>query len=208
MCQKWQQLAWATPELWTSLDIGSFNRDRAQFVRERLDRSGSLPLDIKLFNDGDCEDPKHHEEVINILNKHSARWHNIHLDLWAGHLRCLSSSSYENILRRLALCLAYSTGRPSKISTFSKPSPTDLTLRRVGLPDVDIVWNNLTTALVDDIGVDECFELIHRAPLLGTLKLHAINSSSDIFPIPSARIVHPHLHSLALWESKLWSLES
>lgn len=57
-------------------------------------------------------------------------------------------------------------------------------------------------ASVDDIGVDECFELICQAPLLGTLKLCAINPSSNIFPIPSARIVHPHLHSLKLWEIK------
>jgi len=145
------------------------------------------------------------DDVINILNKHSARWHNIHLDLWADHLHCLSGSSHENILHRLALCLAYSSGRPSKFSTFSmksKPSLTDLTLRRVGLPYVDIVWNNLTMASVDDIGVDECFELICQAPLLGTLKLCAINPSSNIFPIPSARIVHPHLHSLKLWEIK------
>jgi hypothetical protein len=142
--------------------------------------------------------------VINLLNKHSARWHNIHLDLWADHLRCLSGSSQENILRRLALCLTYCPGRP-EFSTFSmksKPGPTDLTLRKVGLPYVDIVWNNLTTASVDDIGVDECFELIRRAPLLGTLKLRAINPSSDIFPIPSTRIVHPHLHSLELWGIK------
>jgi hypothetical protein len=205
VCQKWRQLAWATPELWTSIYIGSFNRDRAQLVREWLDRSGGLPLSIKLFDDGDCEDQRQHDEVINILNKHSARWHNIHLDLLADHLRCLSGSSQANILRRLALCLTHSPRRLSELSTFSmksKPSPTELTLRRVGLPYVDIVWNNLTMASVGDIGVDECFELIRRAPLLCTLKLHAINPSSDIFPIPSTRIVHPHLHSLELWEIK------
>ena len=67
-----------------------------------------------------------------------------------------------------------------------------------GLPYVDIVWSNLTTASIDDIGVDECFELIRQAPLLGTLKLRAINPSSNIFPIPTTRIVRPHLHSLEL----------
>ena len=206
VCQKWRQLAWATPELWTSLDIGSFNRDRAQLVHEWLDRSGtSLPLDIKLFDDGDCEDQEHHDEVINILNKHSARWHNMRLDVSAEHLCCLSGSSQGNILRRLALCLTYSPFRPSKLSTFSmksKPSPTDLTLKGVGLPYIDMVWNNLTMASVDDIGVDECVELIRRAPLLGTLKLYSINPSSNFFPIPSTRIVHPHIHSLELWGIK------
>jgi hypothetical protein len=80
----------------------------------------------------------------------------------------------------------------------SKPSPTDLTLTRFGLPYVDIVWNNLTVASVHDIGIDECFELIRRAPLLETLTLEAINDSSSGFPIPNTRIILPHLHLLEL----------
>ena len=201
VCQKWRQLAWATPDLWTSLHIKSYNRDRAQLVFEWLDRSGSLPLAIRLSDYGD-DDEEHHDEVINILNKHSARWHDMQLALLPDHLRCLSGSSQENILRRLVLCLPYPRD-PSYFSTFSmksKPSPTDLTLLRVGLPYVGIVWNNLIVASIGEIGVDECFELIRRAPLLETLRLHAINPSSSVFPIPSTRIVRPHLHSLELSE--------
>ena len=89
----------------------------------------------------------------------------------------------------------------------SKPSLTDLKLIRVGLPYIAIVWNNLTTAWVGYLSVDQCFELIHRAPLLDTLKLHAINPSSDTFPIPSKRIVHPHIHTLDLWEIKEETVE-
>ena len=52
-------------------------------------------------------------------------------------------------------------------------------------------------ASVHDIGVDECFEPIRRAPLLESLRLEAINPSS-IFPIPNTRVIPPHLHSLEL----------
>ena len=43
---------------------------------------------------------------------------------------------------------------------------TDFTLVLVGLPHVDIIWNNLSVASVDEIGDDKCVELIQWAPLL------------------------------------------
>ena len=50
VCQKWRQLAWATPQLWTSIriHIESHKGRRTQFVLEWLDRSASLPLTIRL----------------------------------------------------------------------------------------------------------------------------------------------------------------
>jgi hypothetical protein len=68
----------------------------------------------------------------------------------------------------------------------------------VGLRHVDIIRNNLTVASADYIGVDECFELIRRAPLLENLSLCRIYASSLSFPIPDTRIVLPRLHSLEL----------
>jgi hypothetical protein len=80
----------------------------------------------------------------------------------------------------------------------SKPSPTNLTLSEVGLPYVNIIWSHLTAASVHRISVDECFELMQRAPLLQILSLRSIHGSSDLLPILDTRIVLPHLHSLEL----------
>jgi hypothetical protein len=205
VCQKWRQLAWATPQLWTSLGIHikSLNRHQAQLVSEWLDRSASLPLTIRLsdyswYKEGNDEDPC--DEVINVLNKHSARWHDMDFVLPAHLLERLSGSSQENILSRLVL--RFFNPPSSRFSTFSmksKPSPTDLTLMGVGLPYVDIVWSNLTVASVSEISVDDCFELIRRAPLLETLRLELIYpSSDDVLPIFNTRTVYPHLRSLEL----------
>jgi hypothetical protein len=64
-------------------------------------------------------------------------------------------------------------------------------------------------ASVSDIGVDECFELIRRAPLLRPLGCR-IYPPPAVFPIPNTRIIRPHLHSLELSRiaRKMWSLES
>jgi len=207
VCQKWRQLAWATPELWTSLSIipnAKYNSiDHPPLVNEWLERSASLPLTIRLedhwgwFDDDDM--------MINILNKHSARWLDLQLNLPARHLHRFSGSSQGNILGRLSLCYPPHPPGPSEFSTFSmksKPSPIVLTLRTVGLSHVDIGWNNLTNAWVAGIGVDECFELIRRAPLLENLKLQAIDPSSSIFSIPDTRIVHRQLNYLGLFNIK------
>jgi hypothetical protein len=87
----------------------------------------------------------------------------------------------------------------------SKPSPTELTLMTVGLPYVDIVWNNLTMASVTEIRVDDCLELIRRAPLLETLKLESIHPSS-VLPISNTGVIYPRLRSLELlgiWEENV-----
>ena len=141
--------------------------------------------------------------MINILNKYSAQWYDMHFDLPARHLHHLHGSSEGNILRRLVLCYHRSLFECPYFSTFSmksKPSLTNLTLVAVGLPHVDIIWNNLTAAFVDKIGDDECVELIRRAPLLENLSLRKIRAFSGPFPFPNARIIRPHLHSLELSE--------
>jgi len=142
--------------------------------------------------------------VINILNEHSARWHDVYFDLPSNSLRRLCGSSQKNILRRLALRHPFSpfTGDFSTFSMRSKPSPTDLTLRSVDLSYVDILWNNLTVASICRTRADECVELIRRAPLLEALTLQAVDSSSGVFPFPNTRIVRPHLRSLET--SKMW----
>ena len=218
VCQKWRQLAWATPELWTSLHVrcprsGKYNYKynrklndhlpRPRLVTEWLERSGSLPLTIRVDDYWGWAASNINEEVLHILAMHSARWHDMHFEVSARHLHCLSGSSEGNILRRLALCHFGYFDRPFEFSIFSmksKPSPTDLTLNGIGLQYVDIAWNNLTVASVYNIGVDECLELIRRAPLLETLKLGLINPSSSVFPIPSTRVIHLHLHLLELWK--------
>jgi hypothetical protein len=211
VCQKWRQLAWRTPQLWTSLFI-RFKPYPPQLLAELLERSATLPLAIALSPYSQVIEDKEYLEVINILNRHSSRWHVLHCTLPAHHLHRLCGSLEENILDRLVLRPLQESTRhlhdrtdAHNAATFSmkcKPSPIELTFAKYRLANVDIIWNRLTTASMEDIGVDECFELMRRAPLLETLELLRIIPSSGIFPIPTSRIVLLHLHRLEIWNIK------
>src|SRR5258708_4803368 len=88
VCRKWRQLAWATPDLWTTLHIGikpSMMHSTAEslpgLLREWLTRSGALPLTIYFFHLP--SDIRSHRAdafsvtaglAIDILNLHSGRW--------------------------------------------------------------------------------------------------------------------------------------
>ena len=181
MCQKWRQLAWATPQLWSSIVVGP-REAPLELIAKWLERSATLPLTIRFY-----DVLGQHDGVSPILNKHSARWYDIHLDIPPTYFPGFYGSEEENILHRLVLCssaprLKYTD--PPKFIMKSEPRPTDLSLLGVSLSWVDIIWNNLTVASVSRID--------GRAPLLRTFRMQEIDS------LPGIRIVHPHLHSLEL----------
>jgi hypothetical protein len=55
-------------------------------------------------------------------------------------------------------------------------------LAKYRLRNVDIVWNCLTHVALESIAIDECLELMRRAPLLEALALLQIIRSSGAFP--------------------------
>ena len=87
-----------------------------------------------------------YSELIKILNKHSARWHNIHSDFPKHHLYHLCGSLPGNILWKLVLSGPADSTQvpsPSKLPAFrmkSKPSPMHLTLTAFYFTSVDIFW--------------------------------------------------------------------
>jgi hypothetical protein len=172
---------------------------------EYLERSASLPLTIALFPSRKITDDEIYLEAINILNRHSSRWHVLRTALPAHHLHRLCGSLGGNILYELIL---QQMQKPTEhrdaydVATFSmkcKPSPMRVILARYRLANVDIVWNRLTRTLLQYIALDECFELLRRAPLLEILSLLEIIRSSGAFPAPAARIILPQLRWLGMY---------
>ncbi|KIM38256.1 hypothetical protein M413DRAFT_248711 [Hebeloma cylindrosporum] len=206
VCRKWRHLAWTTPRVWSSLAIKFYS---PQLLVEHLERSAPLPLTITLFPTPYTISEEIFLEAINILNEHSSRWHTLNVALPARHLHRLCGSLEGNTLQKLVLRPdlnqsperrdVYNTAR---FSMKCKPSPIHVVLQKYRLPNVDIVWNHLTTASMEDVALDECFELMRRAPLLECLSLFEIIPSSGVFPIPTERIKLPLLRFLGIWENE------
>ena len=196
VCQKWRQLAWRTPQLWTVVVVRVYS---PQLLAEYLERSASLPLFISLFPSQKMIDDEIYLEAINILNRHSSRWRVLRNTLPAHHLHRLCGSPGGNILSVLILQpMEESTEHRDAydVATFSmkcKPRPMNLILAKYRLANVDIALNRLTRASLQYIAVDECFELMRRAPLLEILSLFGLIRSSGAFPVPVTRIILPRL---------------
>ena len=204
VCQKWRQLAWGTHQLWSSLFV-RFKPDSSQLLAQYLERSANLPLTLSLFSSPQTIDDEIYLEAIKILNQHSSRWYVLDIALPARHLHHLYGSPEGSVLHHLVLqpdVKESTEGRDAyDVARFSMkctPSPIHLTLAKYRLTNIDILWNRLTTVTMSYIAVDQCLELMRRAPLLEILSLLEIIRSSDLFPIPTARIVIPQLHSLGI----------
>jgi hypothetical protein len=201
VCHKWRQLAWRTPQLWTALFVRVYS---PQLLAEYLERSASLPLSISLFPSQKTIDDEIYVEAINILNRHSSRWRILRNSLPAHHLHRLCGSQGGNILSELVLRqMEGSTEHRAAydVATFRmicKPRPMSLILARYRLANVDIAFNRLTRTSLRYIAVDECFEVMRRAPLLEILSLFGIIRSSGAFPAPVTRIILPRLRRLGI----------
>ena len=209
VCRKWRQLAWRTPQLWPDImvEFDPMEKYSTHLLAERLERSANLPLTISLSPFSHWKraiDDGIYLEVINILNRHSSHWHTLRIGLPAHQLHRLCGSLGGSMLYQLILQPMNESTEHSDaydVATFSmkcKPTPTRLKLAKYRLRNVDIVWNCLTHVALESIAVDECLELMRRAPLLEALALLQIIRSSGAFPAPATRIILPQLHRLAI----------
>ena len=201
VCQKWRQLAWATPKVWTWIYINDkviyrWNSNAAKLLAEWLERSAALPLTIRFVGPSNG-DSAVYCVVTDLLNKHSARWYDIRLVIPACHFHRLGGSPQQNILHKLAISPIIS--RNEELSMFRiECSPIELRLMDWSLKYVDILWNNLTVVLLTSLVLDEFFEVLRRAPLLATITLLDIKPLSGNFGVPITRISCPDVRSLEL----------
>jgi len=194
-------LAWATPEVWTWIYINHkviyrWDSNAAKLLAEWLERSATLPLTIRFVGPSDG-DSAVYCVVTDLLNKHSARWYDIHLDIPARHFHRLGGSPQQNILHKLVISPSISSNKA--LSTFRMEcSPIELGLMDWSLKYVDILWNNLTVVQLASLALDEFFEALRRAPHLATITLLRIEPLSGNFGVPNTRISCPHVRSLEL----------
>jgi hypothetical protein len=216
VCRKWRELAWATPNLWETLlimaipsTLRTLARSLPGLISEWLDRSGALPLTIWFFQEKISDNDSEKEEfndainrIIEVLNLHSGRWRNLHLDIFPGSdiLEHLSGSMHPTQLFHLDLAVS---GRRSPTQKFmkSKPFPTHLTLSNFSLVSVNIGWDNITNVILSHMSTSECVEILRRAPAVEYFMARQFIRRPDDPPVnANAFTIHPRIRSLFLSE--------
>jgi hypothetical protein len=219
VCQWWRQLAWATPDLWDTLYVRispSMKRSLAQglpgLLREWLSRSGMRPLTI-FFRYFECSEESDYSPscdeyldertvissksaadlVIEIINLHSGRWRNLHLDVGADISERLCGSIQPNQLLFLGLEINGDRSPTQKFIMKSKPFPTQVALISFPPTTIDIGWENITRAILYDLSASECLEVLQRAPALEYCRAQLWDRPTDN---PGTAILHRRLRSL------------
>ncbi|KDR67519.1 hypothetical protein GALMADRAFT_258139 [Galerina marginata CBS 339.88] len=210
VCRVWRQIAFSTPQIWTSISIHLGNRHRpAQsgptyytLAEEWLSRSRDLPLSVHVYGD------EHSEEIrlLELLSQHSSRWECLDLALPYRVASCLQGDSRgTSILRRLQLyCEDDSSYRYIGEHSFSpinmKLYPTSVSLISWPLKRANIEWTHATHVDLLSPDFSDCAEVLRRAPQLTYFEFTdarvGIFSTSVRYTVPTTPFPCPLLQEL------------
>jgi hypothetical protein len=232
VCQRWRELAWATPDLWDTLYLKCptlwmkvpLVQSLPGLLREWLSRSGMCPLTIFFRCFGRSEEKYHSSSydeisreaavfslesvadlVIEVINLHSGRWQNLHLNVPADISERLCGSVQPNQLLFLDLGVNGERSPTQKFIMKSKPFPTQLSLNNFSPTSIDIGWDNITRAILYDLSTSECLEVLQRAPLLE----YFLAQLWDYTPVNlGTSILHQRLRSLNYENNRTGFLEA
>ena len=211
VCRKWRELAWATPDLWDTLYVRISPLQGHALVQwlpglvlQWLSRSGMLPLTIFFSYSERSEESDSYDSsdestlepvadlVIEVINLHSGRWQNLHLDVGGDIPERFCGSIEPNQLHFLELRIDGRRSPTQKFIMNSKPSPTQLSLTNFPPTRIDIGWDNVTRATLCDLTADECLEVLRRTPAVEYCLAKLWHDATVNF----GTTILPHLHSL------------
>ncbi|KAK1219986.1 hypothetical protein PQX77_017270 [Marasmius sp. AFHP31] len=187
VCGRWRDIIISAPKLWSSIDIlfvewrGKF-RCLEKWVRLFLDRSKTLPLELKLeFCDRYTDqDDIGMLPVIHALHDHAARWQDLYL-AYAPSTFALPPNHLG--LPALQQLQVYEV-QADVMSSLLKNSPCLHTLDISDIetgeePPSNLPSHQIKTWNVSHTDVSPAFRYLARLPVLETIYMHAMGSNDD-----------------------------
>ena len=143
--------------------------------------------------------------MVQLLNKYASRWHC--LDFYAIPHDLLSAFKIDlndpGLQGALALPLHTVNIRsdPAQRWVGASPivqglSPTVVKLSRVPFPLIGISWSRVTRVQALGFSLDECIELLRRAPLLAHCMFLEVRHDQQKYPLLNGNIIHTGLNLL------------
>ncbi|KAF8888706.1 hypothetical protein CPB84DRAFT_1964157 [Gymnopilus junonius] len=202
--QRWREIAWTTPGIWTFLPIFVRKRltpMRVDFIAEWLSRSGSLPLSIlcNVFYPIDTnEDLSQMYRLIDIINRHSNHWYSLELSMPSSLLiRFNDTLNVSSTLHQLSLRPTIPDALGSTLS-LSRIAPQVVLIRNgIQFDTRGLNFNCVTDLSMDYVPENRLTTILESTPNLRKCRFAIVEPSSPNQG-PIIRISHARLESLQI----------
>ncbi|PPQ95615.1 hypothetical protein CVT26_008651 [Gymnopilus dilepis] len=211
ICRRWRKIAWATPNLWTSLSIGykygmNVAHTPVELAEEWLSRSGALPVSIQHTFDNFQSHFRYFENalrecqrMLKVYSRYSDRWGSLSLALPSAPIEGFTLPRTPSMLQGLTLHVYRDdyADLPEypRITAFSKCSPKNVKLIAV---EVDLNWTTATHLHLEFVDMAEVLRIFQKASKLSRCTLRDIpHYGTDVSTIiRHAPIICPVLECL------------
>ena len=166
----WRGIAWSTPTLWSSLVVRDPSRYEPHIVtsmaKEWLDRSGRLPLSIRILSTLD-NDNESVSALVDIINQYSNRWFDLHLILpYQSYQLFHATNNQAPILKSIRLhsnTIAIASNLNFQLTC---PRLERAILLDFPIHGTNIQWDNLTHLTFSSTSMFDFFLILRKTPRL------------------------------------------
>ncbi|KAF8963307.1 hypothetical protein BDZ97DRAFT_2075982 [Flammula alnicola] len=210
VCKTWREIAFKSPQLWTSLYIMHNPAQTAPFhlelVAQWLGRSSNMPIRLRLqyastYEGIRREKDEHITSLAALIRACAPRWNALNLiipfSVYADFIRNLEGAPSLEYLRLDPMNDGVRHYLPN-FDLVKTPCLRSLAVSRVSIRNFHIEWDNLTSIQMDRLGIDEMLEVLSRASRVVDCKMSDLLEDLSIFDLPTPFLVHRSLRDLRL----------
>ncbi|KAF8959209.1 hypothetical protein BDZ97DRAFT_1838637 [Flammula alnicola] len=212
VCKAWRRIVFATPRLWTSMNIDlSIAQDPAlqvELATQWLSRSGHIPLSISIdvpLDEGSQQPNQHTGDLFELLKTYAFRWQQLTLFIPSKFYHAFTDGlGGVPLLESLSLIpttydmIELDDPLADEFALTATPCLKDLAVLYLGLNQLQIQMDALTSIWYSPIGLDEIFEILSHSTRLMECKFTSIQRRTDFNPFPDVPIIYSSLRSLSI----------
>ncbi|KAF9555594.1 hypothetical protein CPC08DRAFT_820967 [Agrocybe pediades] len=217
VCKTWYNIVMTSPSLWTNIFVFGrmvFAKGVYQVVKEWIQRSKTLPIDLFLFGDRHGSSDYLYQDrsregfsnmvqLVTVLAESSHRWRAISFNIPFAFVRRLCDMA-QDLSQLHSVKYSYKC-RDSWGGSLQWKKPLSLETMKIGfkltsslLETFNVRSDSLTHLTVKEMSVERCMDTIRGSPVLRYFKTGLTDAVPIEYFVPPLPVVHEVLESLAL----------